>query len=151
MMNADGSDQRPLTPLPEPKTYQCTPRFSPDGRKVAYEVVSLDKADDWREIWLVDLTTERAARLSSPHGSDTDPAFLSDSQTILFSGRSDGKLYTMDLQGGNRRLYLEMPGHQLDCPTQLAAGTEAPRVAGPQEPGVNENDLEALKKYLRDN
>ena len=59
-----------------------SPRFSPDGTRIAFSGIDKSGAAD---IYLVDLASEVSERLTDDIYQDLDPAFTLDGDTVLFS------------------------------------------------------------------
>jgi serine/threonine-protein kinase len=69
--------------LAEPRRYQ-TPRISPDGTRVAIEIV-----DDQRDLWMLDLTDAGSGprRFTLGVARDTFPVWTRDGQRVAFNAR----------------------------------------------------------------
>jgi hypothetical protein len=76
-----------------------TPRFSPDGKTVAYSAMS---TGGYRDIWLVDVVTGTRTRLTYDRAVDRGPVFSRDGRTLYFSSDRTGiaNLYAYDLAAG---------------------------------------------------
>ena len=74
-----------------PRAYQY-PRLSPDGTRVA-----LDVMDQEEDIWIWDLARETLRRLTFDPGQDRYPVWTPDGQRVAFSCRGRGSV-----PGGNR-------------------------------------------------
>lgn len=80
------------------------PQVSPDGSRIVYEVLSIDKeSDEYRStLWLIDGDSE-PRKLTSGAYSDTSPAWSPDGRKIAFcSNRNDKKaqLFVLPIDGG---------------------------------------------------
>jgi TolB protein len=77
------------------------PRYSPDGSRIVFSMVSGDNSD----IYVVNATGGPPRRLTSAPGIDTDPSFSPDGQRILFESDRSGsqQLYVMDADGSGQR------------------------------------------------
>jgi len=91
-----------------------TPRFSPDGTKVAY---SAWLEGGYRDIHILDLTTREVVRVTDDRAMDTGPAWSPDGRRLYFSSDRTGiaNIYAWDLQ--SERL------HQV---TNLVSGAYTP-------------------------
>ena len=60
-------------------------RFSPDGKRLAFE-----KASSWEraDIWVKDLERDTESRLTQPPGRHNTPVWMPDGQTIVFDSNS---------------------------------------------------------------
>jgi len=88
------------------------PHLSPDGRRIVYEVQRTNWTDDAfeRDLWIADVGTGHAERLTAPKKSSTNAAWSPDGRWIAFlsdrpgqlSGSPDGKkqLYVIAADGG---------------------------------------------------
>ena len=73
-------------PLPaEPRAYD-RPRISPDGTRVALEVVAAD-----RDIWIWDIARERLTRLTFDPLTDQRPIWTPDGERVVFSSDRNGR------------------------------------------------------------
>lgn len=91
-----------------------TPRWSPDGRKVAF---SLHRAGGYRDIYLYDRDTGESARITADRFLDITPAFSPDGRWLLFSSDRDDVLnvYAYDLQAGRVRQVTNVLGAAFDA------------------------------------
>ncbi len=64
-----------------------TPRFSPDGRRVAYGAWA---RGGFRDIWVVDLASGQRTRLTYDRALDRGPVFSPDGDTLYFSSDRTG-------------------------------------------------------------
>ncbi len=82
------------------------PQVSPDGSKIVYEVLGIDKVkDDYRSaLWLIDGEAE-PRQLTSGQGKDTSPAWSPDGSHIAFlSDRAEkNQIFVMPVDGGEAR------------------------------------------------
>jgi Tol biopolymer transport system component len=75
-----------------------SPRVSPDGKRLAYSAATPAGAD----LWVRDLSGEKATRLSFLPGASVWPVWLPDGKTLVFMNsmsRTDGKLYWIRSDG----------------------------------------------------
>ena len=75
---------KPLGDVGEARPYR-NPRLSPDGKRVAVEIV--DRTGN-RDIWLLDVTRGVPARFTFDQGRDAAPVWSGDGQTIFWQGNT---------------------------------------------------------------
>lgn len=75
----------PSALLPEPGAYS-TPRFSPDGRKVALSVTAAASQD----IWIYDIDRNTSTRLTT-EGANVRPEWTPDGRHVVFISQRNGK------------------------------------------------------------
>lgn len=87
--------RRELDPK-QPFDQAYTPRFSPDGRKIAY---SAWRAGGFRDIRVVDVATGAVESLTSDRPMDTHPVWSPDGRTLYFSSDRTGvfNIYAYDV------------------------------------------------------
>ncbi len=105
-------------PITAEDLYQITlvedPRLSPDGRWIAYVVVTVDKDDNGyqRHIWLMPTAGGAPVQLTRS-GKDTQPRWSPDGKTLAFtSGRNDkSQIYLLPIgePGGEPRPLTRLP------------------------------------------
>src|SRR5690606_17659084 len=72
---------------PVERTQQVyTPRWSPDGREVAY---SMHRAGGYRDLYVYDREAGTHRRLTADRAIDTTPAYTPDGRYLLFSSDRD--------------------------------------------------------------
>src|SRR5581483_8798519 len=71
-------------------------RLSPDGRRVA-TIRSGANAD----VWMVDVASGVANRLTAGHGIHINPVWSPDSRTMLFSFGAPFNVWALGVDGGN--------------------------------------------------
>ncbi|HEY3445019.1 MAG TPA: hypothetical protein VGK67_01600 [Myxococcales bacterium] len=78
-----------------------TPRFSPDGRKVAFS----EQRPTGRDIRLLDLATGALEDVTHDRALDMDPAFAPDGKSLYFVSDRTGvfNVYVRDLESGQTR------------------------------------------------
>src|SRR4051794_33986755 len=106
------------TPITVDDLYQLgwleDPRFSPDGRQVAFVRVSVDREGNrYRHaIWLAPTDGGPARRFTSGAKSDTTPRWRPDGRRLAFCSNRAGdapQIYTIDLAGGEARKLTNLP------------------------------------------
>jgi dipeptidyl aminopeptidase/acylaminoacyl peptidase len=90
------------------------PRFSPDGRWIAFVHVSVDRVGNCyrRAIWLAPTDGGPARRFTAGAKSDTTPRWSPDSRRLAFCSNRDGEvtqIYTIELAGGEARQLTSLP------------------------------------------
>ena len=65
-----------------------TPRFSPDGRSVAYGAFSRGRSTS--DLWVVDLGNGQTKRLTDDDGDSNDPQWSADGKTLVYSAIAPG-------------------------------------------------------------
>ena len=97
-----------------------SPRFSPDGRRVAYAAVA--PGSDEADVWITDVRSGLTQRLTTGGNDNTDPQWSPDGTSIAFSGPAPGgkDISLQRLTGGPPRLLLRRPGDQ--WPTDWVRG-----------------------------
>ena len=74
-----------VTALPGPSRFYETPRFSPDGQKIAVQVTDFAGVTT-NDIWIYDLRTEQMSRLTFDSASAV-AAWAPDGRHLLYAGR----------------------------------------------------------------
>ncbi|MCA9576632.1 MAG: PD40 domain-containing protein [Myxococcales bacterium] len=95
-----GTRRRLVTSAPFEQVY--TPRFSPDGRHVAYSVW---RAGGYRDVHVIDTVTGRVRELTHDRALDLGPTFTPDGAHVVFSSDRTGiaNLYAIALDTGVTR------------------------------------------------
>jgi serine/threonine-protein kinase len=76
-----------VSPLDVPPARYQSPRVSPDGKRVAVEVID---ASQQGHIWIYDLAGNSAMRRLTQAGNNTRPIWTPDSQNVTFGSERDG-------------------------------------------------------------
>jgi len=100
LMNADGSEPRPLTkPDPLPTTWSRDPSWNRDGTMVIFTSNRTGKDENW----IMDFTTGKQWRHSIGMAEHWHPSFSPSGKQVLFSSNMSGEwgLWLSDLEGGN--------------------------------------------------
>ena len=105
VMNVDGSDRRRLTYL---RADDSAPRFSPDGKKIAF---TSDRDGDF-DIYVMNADGSGQTRLTTNDAFDYSPAWSPDGAKIIFESGRDGnyELYIMNADGSDQRRITDTPG-----------------------------------------
>src|SRR5258707_976454 len=83
-----------------------SPKISPDGKRVVYEVQKADWEDNAfdRNLWIVDIATGESHALTSAKKSSTSPAWSPDGKWIAFLSDRSGQI--KDTPEGKKQLYV---------------------------------------------
>lgn len=102
---AAGGGAEPLTPEDEAARY---PRFSPDGRYVAYQRLV---GDQW-DLWLLELETGKRTALVESVFNERQPDFSVDGHSVVFSSDRSGHycLWSVEIDTGVLTQLTEEPG-----------------------------------------
>ena len=123
------------TPLtPDPKAFS-NPRFSPDGRRVAIDIV--DPAGSGRDVWVLDVAQRVWSRLTT-NGISNRPLWMPDGRRVVYSSNDD--LWWMAADGSGR------PESLLVAPGSRFAGGVTPdgRTVVFQEVGSTTSGIRAM-------
>ena len=114
---------RPLTSAPG---WEGDPALSPDGAMVAY--ASDESGND--DIWLMDVATRSAMRLTDDPATDRHPAWFPDGKSLAFASARGGEpgIWAMGTSGGKPRLLLARAEDPAISPdgTRIAFATRDP-------------------------
>jgi Tol biopolymer transport system component len=107
VMNADGSDPRPLTDGPRSS---WSPAWSPDGSRIAFA------RGDPASIYVVDSNGSDLTRLTPDDVNASDLSWSPDGSRIVFSpeGEVEKDLYVVNADGTGERALLQAPGYQTE-------------------------------------
>ena len=101
VMDADGKNQRYLTPVGDPTMPPAA--WSPDGKKIVFES---SKSGGKLDIYVMNADGTNRRRLTKHLEHDRHAAWSPDSQSIIFYSERDGQsgeIYVMDANGNNQR------------------------------------------------
>ena len=98
VVDVDGSNDRQLV---QSQSMSFSPRFSPDGRSIAFSMA----VDGNTDIYVVDADGGLPRRLTTTPGIDTSPSFSPDGSRIVFESDRGGaqQIYVMDADGSGQR------------------------------------------------
>ena len=112
LRRASGAGGEPLPVVPGPD-WSWSPRYSPDGRSVAF----LSTRSGSSEIWTAALPNGPAQRMTSFGGPQlAGPAWSPDGKRIVFAARPLGEadLYLIEARGGPPRRLTSLPGDEVE-------------------------------------
>lgn len=94
LMNADGSEQRPLNP--DSPVFGTSPAWSPDGTEIAYEGID-------GELYIVNADGSNTRPLTENGASNLEPDWSADSNWIAFQSNvnNDYDIYVIDREGNH--------------------------------------------------
>lgn len=89
------------------------PRWSPDGRRIAYVVTKadLERSAYDSDVWIVDAEGKHDRQLTRARGADFRPRWSPDGRRLAFVSDRDGKnaLWLIDPDGGEARKLVDPP------------------------------------------
>lgn len=102
IMDADGANQRPLTAL---RSISLTPRWSPDGTRIAFTCYATAGGVTSAQICMHSLETGKPVAFARYRGTNSAPAWSPDGSKLIFmsSMHGDPELFMIDSTGGNLR------------------------------------------------
>ena len=110
------ADRRPITETDLLKfQWVADPQISPDGREVAYVLVTVNEKEDRYDtsLWIVATTGSAAPRRLTAGPRDSSPRWSPDARTIAFTrapGEKDKpQIYLLPLSGGEARKLTDVP------------------------------------------
>jgi TolB protein len=100
VMDADGANQRPLTAL---KSIALTPRWSPDGARIAFTCYARSGGVMSAQICMHSLDTGKPVAFARYRGTNSAPAWSPDGARLMFmsSMHGDPELFMIGANGGN--------------------------------------------------
>jgi serine/threonine-protein kinase len=139
-----------------PARVPWTPRFSPDGGRIAYAARAPGR--DSSDLWITDVASGATQRLTADANESSDPQWSPDGRALAFSANAAGAkdVFVQPLDGGLRRLLTGRPGYQFPADWSRDAravlfvdvATVGDR-AGNQDLWVQPLDGGAARPYLR--
>lgn len=89
-----------------------TPRFSPDGRSVAYG--AFGNGRETSDLWVVDVDAGTTRRLTDDDNDSNDPQWSADGKAVAYSAsaRNGKDLFVRKMSGGDPRLLASRSGTQ---------------------------------------
>jgi dipeptidyl aminopeptidase/acylaminoacyl peptidase len=116
---------RRLGEVPLPKGQFDLPRISPDGRSVA--IVAQGVKNTESDLWIVDVATEQARRLTFAAGSETYPVWSPDGASLVFqtNRRGPNDLWLQPATGPGVELALHESAVAWKVPTSWVGDTLA--------------------------
>jgi TolB protein len=99
VMDYDGANQRPLTTL---RSIALTPRWSPDGSRIAFTCFAPYSGLTSAQICMYSMDTGKLVAFPRFRGTNITPAWSPDGSQIIFSSSMAGnpELYVSDINGG---------------------------------------------------
>jgi len=121
-------------PLRAEPGYYSVPRFSPDGKRLAFAVENRQGGGD---IWVQDLERDTASRLTTMHGLSGFPVWTPDGKSIIFrsSLQSNPGLYGIRSDGSGEAQRLS-DGTMLEAPNSVSPDGKRLAFTG-RSPGGN--------------
>jgi TolB protein len=100
IMDYDGANQRPLLEL---KTISLTPRFSPDGSRIAFTCYGDAGGVVSAQICMYSMEIGKRVAFMRYRGTNSSPTWSPEGSKIMFSSsmHGDPELFTIDVSGGN--------------------------------------------------
>src|SRR2546425_2859631 len=101
VMNADGTEKRNMTRHDGAKFADLEPRWSPDGRQIAFVSGPGIESFKDRQIWVMNMDGSNARQLTTAPGFARSPAWTSDGKAIVFQATDAGNvdIYRVNLDG----------------------------------------------------
>jgi serine/threonine protein kinase len=132
VVDRTGSPQREI-----PGHRPWTPRFSPDGRRVAYGAFGPGR--ETSDLWVTDIDAGTTRRLTDDGGDANDPQWSSDGSTVAYSASAPGgkDVVIQPLSGGTASVLAPRDGTQF--PSDWLRDGSALLVT--EEAGPNHHDI----------
>ena len=90
-----------------------SPRWSPDGRRIAYVLTEadLDRSTYDSDLWVIDADGRNDRQFTRAKGNDTQPRWSPDGKTLAFLSDRDGRtaIWTMPVDGGEPHKLFDPP------------------------------------------
>lgn len=112
VMNADGTNQTPLTFFTGILNYAGNPNFNHNGTRIVYEALAGNLSNYNTDIYAINPDGTNTTRLTTAAGYDTDPAYSPDGSKIVFISQRNGggnnnndiynEVYIMNADGTNQ-------------------------------------------------
>jgi dipeptidyl aminopeptidase/acylaminoacyl peptidase len=98
-----------------PAQLPWAPRFSPDGRRVAY--CANARGQDSSDVWVTDLESDATERLTTDANDNCDPQWSPDGKRIVYSANADDAkdLFIKEIGSGSSRVVTRRPGYQFSA------------------------------------
>ena len=109
------AEKRPITEKDILKfNWVADPQISPDGRQVAYVLVTVNEKDDKYEtsLWSVNTSGSPTPRRLTAGPRDTAPRWSPDSKTVAFlraGEKTPAQIYLLSMQGGEGIQWTDLP------------------------------------------
>jgi eukaryotic-like serine/threonine-protein kinase len=94
-----------LSPLQTAPGFYATPRFSPDGSRLAFSMSGRSSQGIWvQDIWVQNLDVGAASRLTSLPGQNDSPIWTADGRNVIFRsvGQPNPGIYSVRADGGGK-------------------------------------------------
>src|SRR5207237_10644158 len=95
--------------------------LSPDGHRIAYTVEMFDRPGrPYSQVWVMDLATQKAARIGGPTDATSSPQWSSDSRSLAYMGNDGQKsgLMVAHADGSGASFVAEVTGTNAPIPDQ---------------------------------
>ena len=143
-----GRDGRRAGTVGEPAHYQQV-ALSPSGRRAAVQRVDTDTGN--ADLWVVDLDTAIASRMTLDPAMDGDPAWAPDERSLAFTSFRSGPAtaWLWDFVSGRETLLFDLAGSQNPRPSTASEANAPTSLAPARIPeGIAVDDWTRDGKYL---